>query len=453
MYAETEFFFHAILTGKIFVKPDRSQFSEFVSKQKILRYVLPHADFETVNDLRRWISTNGLTYKEGSWTFYIPPQKGIKRCFDFMQDRYPPDAGIKILKDFQPPDKARYTHHKQNPAPGAALKRTLTPSPTALVRVANYLYAHGLGTRIYDLVALQAQKRALSGYIVQHVEGPRPQQGDYDFFMKRLKALLERGEITTIHESIDIMHDFKPPNCSNNLLMSSAQGRPLFVDFQGFLLRNEDSLLASVIEAAKKKAHFGGRRFYRGGKAYLYQSIPGLATGKRDMITRWRHFGDMFAECDLSFKDRVVYDIGCNTGLMLYHSLGEGALWAFGWDLADVVESSQRLLLSLGATRFDLFAEEIAKDTDFGGAIPPRYQTRKNGVLFYLAMSEHIGFPQGVALLPWEYMFYEGHAKQDYECSIARFRDVPWLRGTKVLSWRSFADGDSLKRVVILLKR
>ena len=70
-------------------------------------------------------------------------------------------------------------------------------------------------------------------------------------------------DIKTIHESTDIMADFNPPNCSGNLIMNSIDGRPVFIDFQGFLLNDEEKIINEIIEVSKEKVHFGDVRFYR----------------------------------------------------------------------------------------------------------------------------------------------------------------------------------------------
>jgi len=452
-YGEIRFFIHALYAGKFITKLRKSPFSEIVSKQKILEFAIGDVHFKTVDAFRQWLNREGIRYVEGGWTFFIPPQKGLSRHFDFLSSYYPADSGLKILKNFHHPQKARYTIHRQNPAPGAALKRWLTPSSVALVRVANYLYIHGIGVRIYDILALKAAEQYLTCYVVQHVEGPEVEQKDYDAFMRTLKSLLEQGEITTIHESVDIMYDFEPPNCSNNLIMHGMGGRPLYVDFQGFLLKDEERMIEKVIEEVLEKVHFGDVRFYRGGRRYLYQSIPGLSKGKKDSGIRWQLFLEMMESSGCSFHDRVAYDIGCNTGLMLYNALSEGAQWGIGWDIPQVVACANRILLALGATRFDLFGEVIQEDTDFISKVPERYRGKKDGILFYLAVGDHVGFPGGVSELTWKYMFYEGHADQNYATSLNRLQNIPWLRNAEVLSHRSYSEEDSPERMVILLKR
>ena len=452
-YGEVSFFIHAIYTGKLFAKLRRSRFSEIVSKQKILEFSIGHDHFETVDAFRQWLNRERIRYLEGGWTFFIPPQKGLSRHFDFLSSYYPTDSGLKILKDFRHPEKARYTFHKQHPAPGAALKRWLTPSPVALLRVANYLYMHGIGVRIYDILALKTGKHYLTCYVVQQVEGPEVEQKDYDAFMRTLKSLLEKGELTTIHESLDIMYDFEPPNCSDNLIMDGMEGKALFVDFQGFLFKNEEGMMEKIFSEVREKVHLGDARFSGEARRYPNESIPDLSMEKHALGTRWQQFLEMMEISGCSFRERVIYDIGCNTGSMLYNALSEGAQWGIGWDNPEVVGFANQVLLGLGATRFDLFGEVIQADTDFISKVPERYRKKKDSILFYLGVEYRIGFPNGVSELPWEYMFYEGHADQNYATSLDRLQNIPWLRNTEVLSYRSFSDRDSREKVVILLRR
>lgn len=373
-----------------------------------------------------------MEYQEGRWTFYIPPQFGLQEHFAFV-GRYPQPAGLKILKDFRHPDSAKYTRHMQSPAPGAALKRLLTPSPKALVRIANYLYFHDLGMKVYDLAALEGRDRTLSAYIVEHLAGAPVTQDAYETFMYRIRALLNRRELTTVHESVDIMADFAPPDCSRNLVMSEEKGRPLYVDFQGFLFKDEKRLIDDLLGEVNEKEE-EGRSFFR--------STPG------NVKTRWCNILKIMEAVGFSFHERVVYDIGCNTGSFLYYALSEGAQWAIGWDRPEVVASAERLLLGLGATRFDLFGRENGEDPEFKSDIPERYKTDTRGILFCHAPFK--GVAPGISEIPWEYMLLEGYSGRNLEEPLEYFRDVPGVRNWEVLTHRSFADGDSPTGVILL---
>lgn len=95
----------------------------------------------------------------------------------------------------------------------------------------------------------------------------------------------------------------------------------------------------------------------------------------------------------------------------------------------------------------------IAPQTDFASAVPERFMGRHDGVLFYLAVSNHIGFPDGIARLPWQYVIYEGHVGQSVASETARVRSVPWLKDAEVLATQFLSDGDTSKRPVILMRR
>ena len=69
----------------------------------------------------------------------------------------------------------------------------------------------------------------------------------------------------------------------------------------------------------------------RGGK-YLYQSIPGMHLGMRMIDKRWELFRRLLTEAGAGFDGNVVFDIGCNMGMMIHSALAEGARWGVGWD-------------------------------------------------------------------------------------------------------------------------
>ena len=152
----------------------------------------------------------------------------------FLTERYPAGAGVKILKDFCPPREAHYTRHEINPAPGAALLRGLTPTPTALVRVASHLNDQRLGPAVYDLVELRAAEASLTAYVVQHLAGGPPAAHHHAAFMARLKEVLARGDIATAFPNIASADDFRVPDGSGNMVLDAEADEARFVDFQAF---------------------------------------------------------------------------------------------------------------------------------------------------------------------------------------------------------------------------
>ena len=447
------FFGHALTSGKLRTKRDDGRFAAFLSHQSVLRFDVNLGIIRDADDLRQALAARELDPVAGGWTLYVGPGPAFDECFPFLRDVYPPGVGLKILKDLQHPDDAIYARHALNPAAGASLLRKLTPPPKALMRIANQLHAAGLGPRVHDLIHLDAAGVPLTAYVVDHVGGPLADARAHAQFMPRLQAWLEGGAITTVHSSTDAAMDFEPPDCNGNLRLDAQTGRPLYVDFQSFMITDDAALVGQIAEEEKGKTHFGGTRFFRGGGRYLYQAIPGLAPGKRDIETRWRAFDELLRHADLSLDGRLVFDIGCNTGLMLYQALGAGALWGYGWDMPEVAGAASRLLPALGATRATITGGAIDDATDFAAVLPDRFADHRDGVLFYLAVSDHIGFPPGVADLPWTHMFYEGHADQGVGDQYQRIKAVPWLAGAELLGHRMITDGDSPARPLMLLRR
>lgn len=453
VFAEIGFFFHAIITGKLFDKLRKNRVIEFLPNQEILSYPVKNLTIQSVDDLRDWLKKQNIVFMEGGWTFYLPPQEGLRKLFGSFLQNYPAYSGLKILKDLRHPNQARYTNHRQNPAPGAALKRLLTPTPIALVRVANYLFYHDIGIRIYDLISLYCGNLSLTCYVVQHLDGYEIRQKDYDIFINRIKTILDEGDLSTIHERVNIMWDFQPPDCNGNLIYDDKVGKPLYVDFQTFYLRREDKILEKILTGIQDKLNYKGPLFNKEGKRYPYQQVHGLSLRKEDIKNFWQCICEMLVETGCSLKDRVVYHVGCGTGLILYDSLACGALWGIGWDMPEVISGAERILLSLGATRFDLFGDHITEDYHFLKCVPERFKSRNNGMLYFLGDMDHMGFPMELLQVPWEYMFYEGHAHQSYDMTLEMLNQILCFEDLEVISHRVFSDGDTFERVVILLKR
>ena len=447
------FLVHAAASGRLRHRRDDAAFIAFLGRQKPLTLAADLGRPTDVDSLRAALAERGLNPVEGGWTFYLPPGPALAEAVPALAATYPGKVGVKLLKDLAPPDRALYARHALNPAPGAGLMRKLTPDPKALLRVAAALHAAGLGPKVWDLVHLKSGDTDFTAYVVQHMAGPPADEPGYAQFMRRLRAELDRGLIATLHPSAAEADDFRGPDCNRNLRLDAGSDRALYVDFQAFVIPDEAAYLSDVAAAGREVTHFGRGRFFRGGGAYLYQAIPGLEPGKRDVAQRWDTIRDLLAGGGVELAGRPVFDIGCNTGLMLYQALGEGALGASGWDRPGVAAAAGRLLAGLGATRVTLTGVQIGDGTDFLGALWPHQRQQGDGVLFYLAVSDHIGFPPGVADLPWRYILYEGHADQGVGDQVERLRQVPWLAEAKLIGHRMASDGDSPPRPLLLLER
>lgn len=428
---EVYYLVHAVLSGKLKARITSSRWSRALSRQRIL-YRAVSADAGSLDRFRNGLNRRGLRFLEGGWTLYIPPQEAMDACFGFLKEAYPPGVGLKVLKNLEGPDKARYTKHRQHPGPGLAIMRSLTPSPVALIRIANYLYWHGLGIRIHDIVGLTCRDRTLTCYVVEHVNGKVTKEEDYRAFMDRMQAVLDAGDLTTAHARVDIIEDLMPPDCNANLRLRPADGRPLYVDFQGFLFRNEDRVVERVLREAGPRVRFDIEETGRG----------------RDPV--WEVYRHVLEGAGCSLEGRPVLEVGCSAAFVAYEALAAGASWVLGWYPPDVRGPMEHLLLTLGATRFDLFPLEAAAptgDVRLARDLPRRFVDERKGVLFTGDANTTPGgasVPGGpLQALPWEYALFEGRPGFPLEAELvdSQRRVGPGGTETEVLLFRRDAAG------------
>jgi hypothetical protein len=180
------------------------------------------------------------------------------------------------------------------------------------------------------------------------------------------------------------------------------------------VLQNYESYLRDLATSVADISHFGGRMRVLGGKngCFLYQEIPSLdSPAKRSPRARLQAWDPLLQRAHVSIEGKVIFDIGCNLGLMGAEYLRRNARWVHGWDQPEVVKAAHKVLLSVGCTRFSLTGGRLGHETDLFSQLPDHLKglNREDGVLSYLSVREHVGWLSGLAELPWRYMLYEGH--------------------------------------------
>ena len=211
--------------------------------------------------------------------------------------------------------------------------------------------------------------------------------------------------------------------------------------------------LSFLSRVGKEIFHFGNGRLMRGEK-YLYQSVPGMAgAGKRNTEKRWEFLYEQITRSGIKVEGRLVFDIGCNSGMIVYSSLLSGALWGLGWDLPKIVESAQSLLLSLGTSRFNLFGANLKPSYSIEQDIPTNLLPHgKESIIFYLSVRQHIGVLESLKTMPWRVFVYEGHQSESLD-------EIPLIlkpllkNDVEITVSTFFADGDSRKRPFVILVR
>lgn len=401
------------------------------------------------HSLIRWLTEQSLEYMEGACCLYIPPQPRLRDAFSQILAIYPKHVGLKILKDINSPAIAKYVSKAVAPNAGN-LEAFTSCLPVEFLRVANYLYSKGVGPRVYDLIEIQTPHNKLSAYVVQHVSGSIPSEEQCQAFMEKLEELFKH-QLLALPNWKD-KEDFQCPGCKGNLLHDPDSGSTLYVDFQSFMLKDNIMYLEQLAEEVSQEVHFGDAHWLRGGR-YLYQSIPGLQIGQRDVGARWKLFKKLFADAGISLQDKVVFDIGCNMGMISYSALVDGARWVVGWDRPKVAQHTTKILLALGLTRFNIVSQEINPDTKFHLSLPENIDSNAPTILFYLAMRKHIGFPDGVNQLPFQTMVYEGHEDETLEDTKNYLQEILSKWKLKTVCMTTYRDGDSKARSLAILRR
>jgi hypothetical protein len=208
--------------------------------------------------------------------------------------------------------------------------------------------------------------------------------------------------------------DFQGADCNGKLLRDARNGRLAYIDAHNFVLEGYARYLRDLAVSVTELSHFGGRSRLLGGKSgsFLYQEFPGLdQPAKRSPSARLQAWDPLLQRAGISIEGKVVFDVGCNLGLMGAEYLRRGVRWMHGWDRAEVADAARKVLLSVGCTRFSLTGGTLDPGTDLLAQLPDHLKATDNegAILSYLSMRDHIGWLPGLAALPWRYMLYEGH--------------------------------------------
>jgi hypothetical protein len=400
------------------------------------------------------LRAHGLVVLEGRHTLYLPPQPGLLAALGPVAAAFGPGCGIKLLKRFAAPHEARYLHHTDALGEAALLggihQQALGAAALATV---------GLGPRCIDVVHLRAGAASITAIIVEHVDGRRPTVAEHARLLDALDALRSRGRLSLANPSGYACGDFAAPDCNGNLWVvgDGASARLRYVDPQ-VLMMDVPGVIDDVVARHRDVLHFGDRLgVVHGGERFLYQGLPGRRdVGRRDPDDRFEQLAPLLAAHGASLRDRVVFDVCCNAGLMMAGALRRGARWAVGWDLPPVADAARELLPLLGAGRSTLIGRPLKEVASLVEDVPPHVLTPgqvPNGVCLFLAAWHHVGFPPGVGGLPWRWLVYEGREHEEAEITRANVATMEVRWQCRAVAERVLADGLCGPRPVVLLTR
>jgi hypothetical protein len=403
------------------------------------------------DSLLNHLAEMSVSTKEGGHAVYVSDQGMRSSIFAELKSFYPDDAGLKIIKNPGAINDNQYVLSRNKG--DSKIQLGMVHGHRHLSMVANVLYLHDLGPRLYDLVEIQVGDEVWTAYVVQQVEGREPTTKECEAGINKLRELHSKGLLKVILPDGFEDEEFACPGCANNALVDGA-GKFRYIDFQNFLLGDYERFLTELALEAADKSHFGDKSLLRGGR-YLYQTVPGVKLpAKRNVASRIPMLTRLMNEAGASITGRVVLDVGCNIGMMMAEYLKLGAMWCHGWDRSYVTPHTERMLLALGCTRFSTTGNDIANSRPLINDLPSHVPPLLEGcVVSYLAVRGHLSWLQALKDIPWAFLIYEGHEGETLAEFEGYLDDFKKLTSFRVGARGSYVDGDSEERTVAILAR
>jgi len=217
---------------------------------------------------------------------------------------------------------------------------------------------------------------------------------------------------------------------------------------------DRDRVIDAVIARHEETLHFGDvLTVVKGGDRFLYQDVPGRSDpGRRDTDTRITEITAMLARHDVHFADNVVFDVCCNSGMMMGEALARGARWSVGWDLPRVAAAADDLLSVLGAGRSQVHGVGISNDTVFVDDVPA-WLSADDAICLFLAAWHHVRFPEGVGDLPWTSLVYEGQENESAEVTAENITTMERTWRCAAVESSTHSDGICGPRPLVLFQR
>jgi hypothetical protein len=348
--------------------------------------------------IKAWCNARRLDFTERADAIYLPPDTWRATPLALVMPDYPADAGLKVIK-----------------LAGGIDENVNYPHPLQALTF-NFLHLQGIAPRLYDLVQIRDGSGVnWTAYVAEHVVPVPLLPLDGEEIISRLRKLESSGALKLTGGADWNSSEFQPPECNGNLLRD-MRGHTRYVGVQNFMLQEYDAHLRLLAEMVTPSSHFGAPNRLLGGKggSFLYQEIPGLdRPAKRSPRARLQAWDPLLERAHVSIERKVVFDFGCNLGLMGAEYLRRGVRWMHGWDRPEVVEAARKVLLSIGCTRFSLTGGALDHNSDLAAAVPAHLRSVDNdgAIVSYLSVRGHFGWLHGLSALPWRYMLYEGHSE------------------------------------------
>ena len=237
--------------------------------------------------------------------------------------------------------------------------------------IQNIAALYGMAPRVYGIFLVEdAQRGDLHpAQLCDYVPSPSRSKGGH---VATFEALTKIGEKLGYKSFADL----RGSNCRDDTQ---------WVDFQGWrFMQDYEKRLAQRVQEL-------GR--FQGPKG-SYQTVPEMSLpGRRDSATRIAQL----SLDKLSFEGQTVLDLGCSTGAFCRYAIDRGAKRVVGIDGRKPVAIAAELSAYLGTCNADYIALDLRKTT--AEEIAGRTGIKQFDIVFFLAMFQHVGFPEWISAL------------------------------------------------------
>jgi len=396
-------------------------------------------DFSNIEDIKSSFDDLNISFREGEFALYLSDNRDIEKFLPGLNDRYPYRIGVKLIK-------SQSLHSDGTPfycglnASKTATKIIMTAVGSVEEKkiISNILSEHHVAPRVYDLIKLKSENNLIFGMVVEHIEGEVVTGLEGEMFIKKFFDILKNEGIQPLGGKSS--GDFSVPYFGNNIIKNNSG--MYYIDIQNFNLDYDDKLTRNI----NNTTHFGASNLLRSDR-YSYQSVPGMdIKGKRDSEYRLKIINELLSRHNITLQNSHVLDVGCNLGLFVKYALTRNASWAVGLDMPEVAKTARNYMYRAGFTKFDILGVDLKSSSVFG-KLP--YKTFD--FVFYMSIEGHIGFPEWLSKLSFEYFLYEGHEGESIKDITSKI-NFSRLKFTILENFMS-RDGDSLSRPILLCRR
>ena len=396
-----------------------SPWRRLLPMQRPLPVTLPHLRLRSLADLLAYLQEATVPYAEGGNTVYLSPTALKSSRFASLMTNYPPDAGLKIVKNPGSLAETSYIHATQTVS--SRLHLRMTHGLGELSLVALLLHSRDLGPHLYDLVEMRCAEQVWSAFVVQHVSGRGPTTEECETAMAAFRGLQDEGILAVTLPYGYEDEDLTCPGCNGNAL-TDGKGRFRYLDFQNFLLLDYGSYVGRVAQAwgderARREAEKdrqATREWRRVGMTTVENAVGRAAALQR-----------LLDEIGASMAGRVVLDLGGDPVTMIASCLRAGARWCHGWDLPGRVRQTEKVLMALGCTRFSMTGAEATDPADPEHDLPSFLEEGLKGcVIVWGADHDPRAWAERLRRLPWSLMILEGGAEESREAFSGRLEEL-----------------------------